>query len=181
MPTRTTYHPIAKFLHWTIVVLIAIQFVSGWLMPSMRHYATPNYFTTIHLYWGLLLVPLAVLLLFMRFYKPVARPETDAASGFVKIATIGTHYLFYLLLLLIPLSGWVAVSIREAQISFFNLFSMPLTTINNPSFLYAFGKMHSELATILGLVALGHIAAALYHHFIIKDSVLDRMRPGRSV
>jgi len=173
---HTSYYPFAKFLHWAIVILVAIQFVSGWLMPSMRHGVNANYFTTIHLYWGLLLVPLAGLLFFMRFYKPVARPEMETVSNLIKVVTIGTHYLFYLLLLLIPLSGWMAVSLREAQISFFNLFSMPLATINNPSFLYTFGKMHSELATFLGLVALGHIAAALYHHFVLKDSVLERMR-----
>lgn len=181
MNKQTSYHPVAKFFHWTIVALIAIQFVSGWLMPSMRHSASPNSFTFAHLSIGLLVVPFAIALLFMRFYKPVARPEMETTTNLIKIATIGTHYLLYALLVALSISGLVAASLRGVAINFFGFFDIPYFVISNPSLLHSLGKMHSALATVIGIVALGHIAAALYHHVVLKDSVLNRMRPGGSV
>lgn len=181
MNKRTLYHPIAKFFHWTIVVLIAIQFVSGWLMPSMRHGAGPNSFTFAHLSLGLLVAPFAMALLFMRFYKPVARPEMETATNLIKIATTSTHYLLYTLLVTLSISGAVAASLRGVVVNFFGLFDIPYFVISNPSLLRSLGEMHSALATAIGIVAIGHIAAALYHHVVLKDSVLERMRPTRSL
>lgn len=180
MNKRSTYHPFAKFLHWSIVVLVAAQFVSGELMPLLRYSDIPNYFKFTHLALGLLVIPLAVALFYMRFSKPVARPETEAATGMVKWATIGTHYLLYALLFILPLSGWASASVRNMNINFFGLFNFPLAQVGSQSFIRTIGSIHGELATLIGLVALVHMSAALYHHLVLKDSVLNRMRPGRT-
>jgi len=176
----TSYHSVAKFFHWAIVTIIAIQFVSGWLMPSMRHSVHPNYYKIIHVSSGLLVLFLAISLLFMRFYKQVAKPEMEKMKLIKNVAT-GVHYLLYGLLVIVPLSGWIAASIRGKGISFLGIFNVPLLTVNNPSFLYSFGRIHEDLATIIGILILGHLAVALYHHFVLKDPVLRRMLPNRKV
>lgn len=177
MNKNTSYHPFAKLIHWTIVVLVVVLFVSGELMPILRGSDIPNYFKITHLALGLLVIPFAVTLLYMRFSKPVARPETDDAGKLIRWATIGTHYLLYALLILVPLSGWASASIRNMKISFLGVFDFPLAQAGDPSFIRMLGGVHGELATLIGIVALGHMLAALYHHFVLKDSVFNRMRP----
>ncbi len=178
---RTSYHPFAKFLHWTIVIIIATQFLSAWLMPSFRHMTAPNSFTMIHLSaWGLLVIPFGLLLFFMRFFRPVAKVEGEMPSWMEKSAT-SMQYALYVLLIITPFSGWASVSMRHLPVDFFDLFYLPVLDIDYPSFMFTLGRMHSNIAYAIGILALGHIAAALYHHFILKDQVLNRMRPSRGV
>lgn len=172
---NTSYHPIAKFCHWAIVAVVAGQFVTSWLMAEIRHGASPNVFNIIHASaWPLVIIPLGALLLFMRFYKPVAIPE-DEQKGIASKLASAMQYALYILLFVVPLSGWVMMSFRHIPINFLGLFNLPILSISNPSFLFTLGRMHEDVANILGILALAHASAALYHHFILKDSVLTRM------
>lgn len=181
MIPNTSYHPIAKFCHWAIVLVVAGQFVASWFMAETRHGAPLNIFNTIHASaWSLLVIPLALAFLFMRFYKPVARPEEEQEGLAPKLAT-AMQYALYILLFIVPISGWATMSLRHIPINFLGLFNLPVLSISNPSFLFTLGRMHGTAANLLGLLALAHAGAALYHHFILKDQVLNRMRPGQSV
>lgn len=181
MNSRTSYHPIAKFFHWTIVILLAVQFLTGYLMPNFRHVTVPGFLTMTHISaLSLLLIPLAIFFFFMRFYRPVMK-EVKEGEDWMELAASAMQYALYVLLIIVPLSGWVSVSIRHLPVNFFGLFNLPVLDITNPSFLYSLGRMHSDLAAIIGILALGHIFAALYHHFVLRDAVLNRMRPERTV
>lgn len=176
----TSYHPVAKFFHWTIVLIIIAQFVASWFMAELRHGGMPNIFNTIHASaWSLLVIPLALALLFMRFYKPVARPEEEQKGIAPKLAT-AMQYALYILLFVVPISGWATMSLRHIPVNFLGLFNFPVLSISNPSFLFTLGRIHGTAANLLGLLALAHAGAALYHHIILKDQVLNRMRPTRS-
>lgn len=178
---RPSYHPIAKFFHWTIVTVLAVQFLTGYLMPNFRHVTVPGFLTMTHISaLSLLLIPLAFLFFFMRFASPVVKDVKEGEEWMDKAAS-ALQYALYALLIIVPLSGWVAVSMRHLPVNFFNLFYLPVLNISNPSLLYTLGRMHSNLSAIIGILALGHIAAALFHHFVLRDSVLRRMLPGRSV
>lgn len=175
---RTSYHPIAKFFHWSIVLIIAIQFISSWFMSGLRFGSLPNIFNTIHFSAiSFFAIPLAVGLFFFRFYKPVEKNIKDGEEWMDKAAT-AMQYALYVLLLVVPISGWVSVSIRHLPIDFFGLFYFPVLNVVNPSLLYSFGRMHGDISNILGFLALGHIAAAIFHHFVLRDLVLRRMLPG---
>jgi cytochrome b561 len=73
------------------------------------------------------------------------------------------------------------LALRNIPVSFFGLFDLPVLSVDSSSFLFSFAGMHGDLANIIGILALGHVAAALYHHIVLKDAVLERMRPSRSV
>jgi cytochrome b561 len=86
---------------------------------------------------------------------------------------------FYALLLLMPLSGWAMVSVSRHPhpISWFGLFNVPLLPVS-----HAVGSVSDKAHLVLGysfaaLVVL-HIAGALRHHFLLRDSILGRMIPG---
>jgi cytochrome b561 len=89
-----------------------------------------------------------------------------------------THWSLYALLVLVPLLGWLGVSLYGAR-SIFGLFSLPsLAGVDQPASEWVF--LAHKWAAILMLAALAaHIGAAVVvHHVIRGDGVLRRMLPG---
>jgi len=89
------------------------------------------------------------------------------------------HWLLYLLLIVVPLLGWINASYRGMSITFFGLVHVPPLVATRAAGWAWTGDIHTLVAeyVILPLVAL-HVAAALYHYFIRRDRVLQRMLPG---
>ena len=89
------------------------------------------------------------------------------------------HWLLYLLLLLVPLLGWVNASYRGMPIALSGLVHVPQLVGTHAAGWDWTGDIHTLIAeyVILPLVGL-HVAAALYHYFIRRDRVLQRMLPG---
>lgn len=173
---NTEYHPFAKFLHWSIVILVAIQFVTAGIMLGVHRNASPSFLINLHMSFGMLILPIALLLLFMRFFRPVFKPEMLAPTWQEKSA-VALHYSLYLLLVLLPFSGWAFASARGWTVSIFGVFNLPALFAQGSSVGRTIGGMHSLLATLIGILIVGHIGAALYHYFVLKDSVLGRMLP----
>ena len=98
------------------------------------------------------------------------------------------HWLFYFLLIAIPLAGWCIVSVSPLGITtiYFGSFAWPhigflhaLPMDARRQMLPYFVNTHNTLAfTAVALIVL-HVAAALYHHFVAKDDVMTRMLPGK--
>ncbi len=88
------------------------------------------------------------------------------------------HWLLYLLLFVMPVLGWMAASWRGFPVILFGLELPKLIATRAHGFRWT-GDVHGLLATygMLTLVGL-HAAAALYHYFIRRDGVLQRMLPG---
>ena len=92
-----------------------------------------------------------------------------------KIAAAATHGLLYVTLFAFPVTGYISLAARGRDISIFGLFDLPqlversrLLSANSRD-LHDYGQY-----AFYALVAL-HVAAALYHHFIVKDDILRRM------
>jgi len=91
-----------------------------------------------------------------------------------------SHATLYLLLLAVPLLGWVAASARGWRVTLFHGLTLPALLPRGSKSGFLAGDVRTFLAyTLLVIVAL-HIAAALYHRFILHDQVLARMLPGRA-
>ena len=89
-----------------------------------------------------------------------------------------THWLLYLLLFVIPILGWLNASWRGMPIVMFGLELPALMAKRAPGWGWT-GDVHGLLANYVMLVLVGlHVAAALYHHFVRRDGVLQRMLPG---
>ena len=175
MEVRHEYHSAAKYLHGALILLIAIQFVTAWTMPGVRRGSVSSLVNT-HMSFGVVILPFALLLLGMRFFRPVHKGEMET-PGLQERTAIAVHYLLYALLILVPFSGWAYASSRGITVSLFGVFDLPQIFTNGSSFGRALGGLHGALATLIGFIVLIHAAAALYHHVLLKDSVLTRMIP----
>ena len=100
-------------------------------------------------------------------------------SSFLKFTSKLLHYLLYVLLLLIPLSGWSYSSALRYPVSFFGLFSLPDIVAKSKSIADVALLIHKSLVyTLIALIVL-HLSANLYHHFGLKDKTLKRMWFGK--
>jgi cytochrome b561 len=96
----------------------------------------------------------------------------------VKAAKAG-HHLLYLLMVIVPLSGWLMSSAKGFQTVWFGVLPLPDLLSKDAALGDALLWVHRLLNWRFMAVVAGHIAAALKHHFIDRDGTLARMWPGR--
>ena len=98
-----------------------------------------------------------------------------------RVATKGTHHLFYFLMIAVPFLGWLMVSVSTPNIptKIFKIIPWPHFPGMGPSesLESLFTEMHELMAYAIFFLFLMHVGAALKHHFINRDDVLTRMLP----
>ena len=174
--TPTSYGSVAKLLHWSIVVLIITQVVLGISADDLPNGLRKLQLLAWHKSFGMLILILAVVRLAWRFGNPVPAPPADMPR-WQQFAAVGTHRLLYLLILLQPISGWLVVSTAGRPASFFGWFAFPALAAENHDLHETLEGVHEALFNALVVVAVVHVAAALYHHVLLKDDTLRRMLP----
>jgi len=176
------YTAVAMLLHWVLAVAILTAFSVGLYVEDLPF--SPNKLKLInwHKWAGVTILALSLLRLVWRLtHRPPALPAriAQAMPGWQRVAHHGTHHLMYLLFFVVPLLGWAYSSAKGYPIVWFGVLPLPDFVPPNPALADALKPLHGLAAWgLIGLVAL-HVAAALKHHFIDRDGLLDRMRPGR--
>jgi cytochrome b561 len=95
-----------------------------------------------------------------------------------RILARGVHGAFYIVLVAMPLTGWLMSSSSNFSINVFGLFTLPDLVAPDKALADAFKAAHYWLGWVLiGLLAL-HVAGALKHHFFLRNDTLRRMIPG---
>jgi cytochrome b561 len=178
MPLRNTaenYGSLARFLHWTIVILIIVQYFLAETADELPDGLEKLQWLTRHKSIGMLVLLLAVVRILWKLANK-GRP-TPAGTGMIKKAAAAGHGLLYLLVLLQPISGWAMSSAANYPVTLFGWFQFPALVAENHDLHESLEEVHEALFYALVAVAVVHIAAALYHHFFLKDDVLRRMMP----
>lgn len=173
----TRYGWAAIVLHWLIAALFIGQFVLGVVMVRVSSQRTAFELIQLHKSLGFLLLGLVILRIAWRLGNAV--PALPRSVGrFERRTAALVHFALYAFQLALPLSGWALVSVSMLEIPSvpFNLFVMPDLPLAESDPAESFWtSAHWYLAYAgIGLVAL-HFAAALRHHFWLKDTVLTRM------
>ena len=88
------------------------------------------------------------------------------------------HGILYVLMLVIPISGWLMSSAKGFQTVVFGVLPLPDLIPKDKELGKQLADLHEALAWVLALVVSGHAAAALKHHFLDRDDILGRMVPG---
>ncbi|NIJ07316.1 cytochrome b561 [Sphingomonas vulcanisoli] len=171
------YSHVAILLHWAIAALVLTTIPLGVYGANFGGDLARTA-KDIHKPIGILILALTLVRVGWRLsHKPPALP--DGMTPAMRRVARGTHIAFYVLLLVLPLSGWwmsSAVPVRH-PISF-GLFDVPFLPV--PRGFASAGPAHLVHVALgflmIGLAAL-HIAAALKHQFVDRDQVLNRMLP----
>jgi cytochrome b561 len=178
--TASSYGSVAKLLHWTIVVLIIAQFVLANSAEDLPNGLEKLKLLATHKSIGMTVLALALIRLGWRLANVVPPPPPGMPRWQV-LAAHTSHLLLYVLIIAQPITGWIMSSARNFPVSYFGWFQWPDLVAPDDALHERFEDIHHLLADALLVVALVHAAAALYHHFWVKDDVLRRMLPfGRT-
>lgn len=169
---------ISLALHWLTFVLIIGLALVGLVMTELPNSPLKISIYAWHKSFGLTVLGLTLLRLAWRFAGRV--PDPVPMPAWQRWAAAGTHGLLYVLLLAIPLSGWLYNSAAGFPLKWFGLFSLPKLSGYDPDLKHFAEESHEALFYLLALVVLIHAAAALKHHYLDRDSTLRRMLPWRS-
>src|SRR5450755_1332245 len=175
-PPPTRYTAVAQGFHWLIAALVVVQFTLAWSADDLPLGARKLALLARHKSFGMTILMLAVLRLLWRLVnRPPALPA-GMTNIEMKLAR-AAHVLFYVLLFVMPVTGWMMSSAKNFSVSWFNLFTWPDLIAPNEQAFTLLKATHDTLSWLLFAAAILHILAALKHHFWNKDDVLKRMLP----
>ena len=174
--TPTRYGSVAQFLHWLIVVLVALQFVLGIYGHGLPVSIERLMVLARHKSLGLTIFALVLLRLGWRLYSPPP-PLPPASHWFLDTAAHWSHGLLYTLLLAMPPVGWLYSSASNLTVSWFGMFALPNLVRPDKHLAHGLLLAHQSMAWVLLTIVVIHAGAALWHHFLLRDDVLMRMLP----
>jgi cytochrome b561 len=174
--SQTTYGAFAICLHWLVFALI----ITNWLLgPYMVDLALSPHKLKVfswHKWVGVTVFLLAALRLAWRAGHP-APPLPPHTPVWQRAATTLSHFLLYLLMFAVPLSGWLYSSATGVPTVYLGLLQLPDLVTKSKELAALLKTVHISLnITLFALVCI-HAAAALKHHFVDRDDVLARMLP----
>jgi len=169
------YTRTAMGLHWAIALLIFIAFPLGLYMHDLHLSPLKLKLYSWHKWIGITVFLLVVLRVFWRAtHRPPALPDI---AQWQRIASHITHMLLYALIIAVPLSGWLMSSAKGFQTVWFGVLPIPDLIGKDRELGKQLATVHALLNYSMLVLVATHIAAALKHHFIDRDSVLRRMLP----
>jgi cytochrome b561 len=167
---------VSQFLHWLIVALIIVQVTLGNIASDLPVGVKKLAMFARHKSVGITILGLAVLRLLWRWLNPTPALPTTLKPYERTLAGL-THFGLYLLLFAMPLTGWMMTSARGFPVSWFGFWQLPDFVPKNDTLYNVMKETHDTLALLLYAIVFVHVAAALKHHFLLKDNVLRRMLP----
>lgn len=176
-----TYSLTARVLHWlTAFFIVALITLGVWMTERAAANiwdGLTNALYAWHKLIGFTVLLLTAIRLIVKIRSTRVPYPTSVSPAVIKLAAAG-HGALYLLLLIVPLLGWAGVTAYPALITVggYDLPAMPGIPKDQALAKQLF-EIHGNLAMVLVILALGHIAAALHHLVVKKDGVFQRMWP----
>ena len=171
----TRYSGTAIALHWLTAVLILGAFALGLYMVELELSPAKLKLYSYHKWLGVTIWLLAVLRLLWRLaHEP---PPLPGMPAWQRRAAAITHVMLYVLVLEIPISGWLFSSASGFPVVYFGVVPLPDLVAKDKALAGLLQTLHATLNYVLMAIVIVHIAAALKHHLVDRDSVLHRMLP----
>ena len=169
------YSGSAIALHWLTAALIVANLALGLSMVPLPISPRKLQWYIWHKWIGITVFLLTCMRLSWRQFHPP--PEQVAMPEWQRRAAVAVHGVFYALLLVIPISGWLYSSSTGVQVVYLGLIPLPDLVPNDKALAAVLKAIHVTLNFILFALVCVHAAAALKHHFVDRDPVLTRMLP----
>ena len=169
--TPTRYGSVSRLLHWATALLFIHQFGRFFNRIDEGEHWLGALIGPLHVSIGALIGVLALVRIGWAVSQ-AQRPRPQGPLG--ALASIG-HKALYACMLLLPLAGTMYVLGHGYAWGVFGVQLIAKSGVETP-WMIALGNWHSPLAWLTLLLVLGHIGAALLHHFVLKDDTLARMK-----
>lgn len=167
------YSLIARLLHWIVAILVLIQtglgFGANWSDRPQSDRLLEQ-----HVQFGILIAALMVLRLTWRLASPP--PRLIDVSGWRRRTAKLTHGALYLLLLAMPLSGYVSWAWTGPRLDWWGIARVPILFRGGADEMWrsVAGYGHQYGAYVVSALVILHIVAALHHQFALRDGLIGR-------
>lgn len=170
------HHPFTRILHWATFALLIVAAGTVCAREYIEDYATNQLLLAIHECSGLMVLALIVLRLAWRACAGVGQLHATAPRRGRIFAALG-HYALYTTTLTLPILGWLTSNAYNQRLRLFGLLPLPTLIARDRELGYALQDRHVDAAWLLLALVLGHVACALWHHYVRRDDVLRSMQP----
>lgn len=190
--TRENYGTVAKWIHWATALL----FLGAYASVYFRHWFTvddtPINWTALqlHLSFGVSIAVLVVLRIIWRIMNRT--PDEEPGTKMEHLLAHAGHYALYAVLIIMPVTGYLGSKVNT---EFYFLFDIPMFEstslfrsvirdgmgISYEAFEAPLDFVHKQILGkwLAWMLVVGHILAALYHHYVKKDRTLRKMTTGK--
>ena len=176
MGKNPRYTRTAVFLHWLVGLGLIGTFALGFYMADLPLSPNKLRLYSWHKWAGVTLLALAVVRLAWRMGH--LAPELPSTMGpLARLTAHAGHWVLYILMLAIPLSGWLMSSAQGFSVVWFGVLPLPDLVSKNADLGAVLKQAHIVLNYALAVAVIGHVGAALHHHFVKKNTVMARMLP----
>jgi cytochrome b561 len=172
--TTDRYDRVTRSLHWVIALLLLGQFAFGyWLGDMPRNTPARGIVINLHKSSGMLLGLLILLRVFWRFTHAAPRQPSDNPTWQRALAA-ATHHALYLMMIVMPLSGYVASNFSKHGVKFFNSWMFPPWGPDDKVIYAFFNQTHKVCAILFLALIVLHVAGAIYHA-LRRDGIMARI------
>lgn len=176
MKAPVRYSRPAIVLHWLVALAIVCAFPLGLYMHDLPLSPTKLHLYSYHKWIGITALILAVVRILWRItHQPPPLPR--GMPRWEQVAAHGVHHGLYLLMLAIPLSGWLMSSALGVPVVWLGVVQLPDLLDKNKELGDLLKLVHKLLNFTLLALFVVHVGAALKHHFVERDGLLARMLP----
>ena len=170
-----TYNRGAIALHWVTAALIVANLLLGLSMVALPISPRKLHWYLFHKSIGVTIFLLTSLRLAWRAVR--SHPAPVPMPAWQRRAAAASHALLYVLLFVIPLSGWLYSSATGVQVVYLGIVPLPDLVGKDRALAGLLRVVHVSLNALLFATVCLHVAAAIRHHFVDRDAVLARMLP----
>jgi cytochrome b561 len=171
-----SYDPVLKAFHWSTLLLIAAAYVAIWGSYAVATKELEAFLTHMHRSLGVTVFVLTVFRLGWRWRARIPSLPADLPV-IQKVAARVAEYVLYALLLIQPILGILYINARGRRVDVFFLGELPPIVGPDKMFAKQAIAAHDIVAYVLLTFIALHAAAALFHHFVRRDDVLNGMLP----
>ena len=175
--TEKSWGAAARSFHWLVAAIILVQFVVGRIAEGMPVSPAKIDSFVWHKSLGVTVLVIVILRLVWRLFDAPPAPAEGIPPRETKLAAVG-HWLLYVLMFAVPLSGWWVSDASRVPFEAFFVVPMPDLIATDRATQETAATVHEILTNVLLAVAAIHVAAALWHHFRLRNDVLRRMLWG---
>ncbi len=170
------YTPVAISLHWLVALLIFAGWGLGFYMTDLPLSPAKLRYFSWHKWMGVTTFILAFLRVGWLATHSAPRLPRVIPPWQARAARV-THFVLYLLMFVIPLSGWLMSSAKGVPTVYFGVLPLPDLIGKDKAIGHILEAVHSSLAFGLAALVGLHVAAAIKHHFMDRDGLMGRMVP----
>lgn len=161
----------SRVFHWISALLLLIT----WLLIAVYHYTDTKLYIGLHKAFGISVLCWMIARVLNRWLTQAPMPV--AMPRWQQLISQLNHFALYALLIAMPIAGLLMSVYGGRPVDMFGLFEIPVFVTPDRSMARLFNDIHTDIIwPMIIAFTLLHIGAALYHQFVLKDKLINRMK-----